>query len=309
MENTHDLVYLMEGGWEIWEENSCYRLEAGDMIFLHAGRRHFGKTGCLPGTRTMFIHFDKLKEDSISSQNQVYGWDDTVLIDSVTHCQNNPRVMELCKDIICNFFSGAPYIQIKLFAQLIELLYELSTMSLKSKNGLVEDELVRETIFRIGTTPSKNYTVQSLADDLYICASTLSKRFKKATGMSIYQYQLNTKLEMARTAILNDQNLSLKEIAAVFGFCDEFHFSKLFKKIYGLSPSQFRRKSLVVSRAEDAPICGGILRGEAVYRTKLHALLGTAPSARPRPEEQPHTQPGPQNGSPANNPATSGGVA
>ena len=60
--------------------------------------------------------------------------------------------------------------------------------------------------------------------------STLIKHFKKVTGTTIYQYQLNTKLEMARLLLANEQQISLKEIAASYGFCDEFHFSKLFKK-------------------------------------------------------------------------------
>ena len=276
LQQHHDLVYLMEGGWEIWEENNCYRLKPGDMLFLHSGRRHYGKVKCLPNTRTMFIHFDKLPEDTFSSQNRTFGWSDTVMIDTLTHCQNNPFISDLCKDIIYNFFSGAHNIQIKLFSQLVELFYELSTLSSSNKNNLVQDELVSEIIFRISANPHINYTVSSLANEFYICESTLSKRFKRATNVSIYQYQLTKKLEMARSAIISEQKLPLREIATMFGFCDEFHFSKLFKKKYEYSPSQYRKNNLELLHIENNPVCAGLLSRPSYYnKSKLHTSLDT----------------------------------
>jgi len=273
MENTHDLVYILKGGWEIWEEDDCYKLGAGDVVFLHAGRRQYGKTGCFPGTQTMFIHFDRLFEDTTSSRNLGHGWDNTVLINSVIHCQNKLRVMNLFKEIIFNFFSGLPYVQIKLYAHLTELLYELSVISLNAEKGLTEDDLVGEILYCIGTAPNKNYTVQALADDFYICASSLNKRFKKVTGMSIYQYQLKTKLEMAYAVLLSEPTSTLKEVASTFGFCDEFHFSKLFKKKYSLSPSQVRKKNKESLYPGNTTVCNGVINHEVVDRLKLNSLI------------------------------------
>lgn len=243
MENTHDLLYILEGGWEVVEDDKSYSLCADDMLFLHAGHHHYGKTGCLPNTLSMFIHCSRSEADGTVSQNKVRGWDDAVLIDSVTHCQKNARVKKLFKDIIYHYYSNMPYIQIKLSALMIELFYELSTTSTQWSEGQVEDELVSEVIYKIRTAPQINYTMQELADETYVSTSTLIKHFKKVTGTTIYQYQLNTKLEMARLLLANEQQISLKEIAASYGFCDEFHFSKLFKKKYGLSPTQFRKEA------------------------------------------------------------------
>jgi two-component system response regulator YesN len=43
---------------------------------------------------------------------------------------------------------------------------------------------------------------------------------------------------------LQADDAPLKEIAAELGFCDEFHFSKLFKRRTGLSPSAYRTQVL-----------------------------------------------------------------
>lgn len=243
MENTHDLLYILDGGWEVFEAGKAYTLHADDVLFLHAGHHHYGKEGCQPNTLCMFIHCSKSPGDSWISQNKTRGWSDAVLIDSVTHCQKNARVKKMFKDIIYHYYSNMPYIHIKLSALLVELFYELSTTSSQWTEGEVEDELVSEIIYKIRTVPQINYTMQELADETYVSVSTLIKHFKKVTGTTVYQYQLNTKLEMARLLLLNEQHISLKEIAASYGFCDEFHFSKLFKRKYGLSPTQFRKEA------------------------------------------------------------------
>lgn len=274
MDQTHDLLYILDGGWEVWEEDQRYQLRKGDLCFLHGGRHHYGKTGCLPGTRTMFLHCDRLPEDAVSSQNQTSGWDDTVSVNTLTHCRKNSKVEDLFKEIIYNFYSDVPHVQVKLFALLLELFYELSTLSDKWAVDQMGDELVNEIIFRIRTMPHISYTLQSLAEELYVCPSTLSKRFKRATGVSVYQYQLRTKLEMAKTSLVTEQDASLKEIAASFGFCDEFHFSKLYKKRFGISPSQSRRKALGIGKngSPGSTVCGGIIRGPIYNRQSLLSL-------------------------------------
>lgn len=66
-------------------------------------------------------------------------------------------------------------------------------------------------------------------------------RFRSMTGHTPTSYMLKLKLESAKVS-LETTNLPVKEIAAALHFYDEFHFSKLFKKHYGMPPSVFRRQ-------------------------------------------------------------------
>ena len=51
----------------------------------------------------------------------------------------------------------------------------------------------------------------------------------------------NYGLEMVRQFLLTQPDTKLREAAINYGFCDEFHLSKAFKKHFGLSPSQYRQ--------------------------------------------------------------------
>ncbi len=65
------------------------------------------------------------------------------------------------------------------------------------------------------------------------------KKFTAATGVPPAQYRLAKRIDRA-AARLRADDAPLKDIAAELGFCDEFHFSKLFKRRTGLSPSAYR---------------------------------------------------------------------
>lgn len=67
----------------------------------------------------------------------------------------------------------------------------------------------------------------------------LSTFFKKASGITLKTYILNEKMELAK-ALLTDTNDTVSQIAYSIGFQDNHNFSSCFKKITGLSPTEYR---------------------------------------------------------------------
>ena len=83
--------------------------------------------------------------------------------------------------------------------------------------------------------------VHKVSRSLGMSYETFRKRFTTATGVSPGLYQ-TTKLIDKACALMVAGTLTNKEIAERLNFCDEFHFSRRFKKIMGLTPTQFRLK-------------------------------------------------------------------
>lgn len=67
----------------------------------------------------------------------------------------------------------------------------------------------------------------------------LSTFFKKISGVSLKTYILNSKMDLAKS-LLTDTNDTISQIGYSIGFQDNHNFSSCFKKITGLSPSQYR---------------------------------------------------------------------
>ncbi|HEY4784803.1 MAG TPA: helix-turn-helix transcriptional regulator, partial [Bacteroidales bacterium] len=85
---------------------------------------------------------------------------------------------------------------------------------------------------------------EAIAKSLNIGYSWFRRMFKQYTGLAPAQYQLQLKIQIAKE-LLMDPNLSIKEIAFRLNFNSHYHFSNIFKEKTGLSPSNFRKISLI----------------------------------------------------------------
>jgi AraC-like DNA-binding protein len=84
-------------------------------------------------------------------------------------------------------------------------------------------------------------TPQQVARQVGLSYGNFRKRFAAQTGQSPGQFRKRCRIDQACAAIFQGRQ-SFKEIAAELDFCDVFHFSKAFRQLAGLSPSEFRRK-------------------------------------------------------------------
>lgn len=87
---------------------------------------------------------------------------------------------------------------------------------------------------------SENVTVTEIAEYFGYNPKYLSSFFKSQSGMTLKQYMLQTKMDTAK-AELSDTNHSISQIAYNIGFGDAHNFTNAFRKITGLSPSEYRQ--------------------------------------------------------------------
>lgn len=70
-------------------------------------------------------------------------------------------------------------------------------------------------------------------------ANYLSEKFKKVTGVNFVKYVARTRYEKARI-LLQDADLRVSEIAFAAGFQSLSQFNRIFKKLSGKSPTEYR---------------------------------------------------------------------
>jgi AraC family transcriptional regulator len=67
-----------------------------------------------------------------------------------------------------------------------------------------------------------------------------ARQFKRATGLPPHRYVILRRVERAKQLLQCGGDLSLAELAARAGFCDQSQFSHHFKRLLGVTPGQFR---------------------------------------------------------------------
>lgn len=82
-------------------------------------------------------------------------------------------------------------------------------------------------------------SVSQLAEACHVSPGHLSRVFKKFCDESPWQMLTRLKLNRAGELLLHGE-LMIKEVAGVIGFEDPYHFSRVFKQYYGMSPKRFR---------------------------------------------------------------------
>lgn len=101
------------------------------------------------------------------------------------------------------------------------------------------DHRVKMVIRFIEENGDRQLSLNEIALSINVSPWHLCRLFRMGTGTSVNQYLLNLRMQKAKE-LLETTCLRVKEIMNQVGIRDESHFARTFKKLYGLSPSQYR---------------------------------------------------------------------
>lgn len=241
--DEYDLLFMQAGEWDIIEEeigdggkSDTYHLIPGSVLLLEPGKHHYSIEKCSPRMRNVYIHF--AQEEGDAAQKTL--GDSKLAVPKLVQTADNRDIHHGFEKVIDAFWSrdeeGMRELRSSIYLE--ELLLKLAEIGNLS-NGRA-DVLVSEIIHRFHCEPERFLSPEELAVNYGVSVRTISGRFKEQTGMSIHQYQLRVKLDMAYDMLPISPGRSLHDIALSYGFYDEFQFSKLFKRQFGISPSERR---------------------------------------------------------------------
>jgi len=135
---------------------------------------------------------------------------------------------------------GYEFITRTLFQQLLIAIYQNIRKQHQNYSSSLKVEKVIQYMHKNINT---RVTMPELSEFVQLSSSYLSRAFKESTGYSIIEYFNKIKIEKAKEQLI-EGDLKVKEVARSLGFIDEFYFSRIFKKLEGLSPSEFHSRNV-----------------------------------------------------------------
>jgi AraC-like DNA-binding protein len=98
-------------------------------------------------------------------------------------------------------------------------------------------QLVVEARAILDACPEKPVSLKKLSDEMHFSPYYIDRVFREVIGVPLHVYQLQTRVKRAAETLVKTG--SILEASYYFGFSDQSHFSRIFKKNVGVSPGRF----------------------------------------------------------------------
>jgi AraC-like DNA-binding protein/mannose-6-phosphate isomerase-like protein (cupin superfamily) len=105
--------------------------------------------------------------------------------------------------------------------------------------GTHREDPIAAAIEHLRSHVGTRISVAELAGIVGLSGSHLASLFRKATGMGVLEYQTRQRMATARE-LLDNTDLPVQAICNEVGYSDAFYFSRHFRRLHGMSPSEYR---------------------------------------------------------------------
>lgn len=124
--------------------------------------------------------------------------------------------------------------------KMVEILLDLAETFYKNRRRRTT-KIIEDVKGELDRNLQSGINVQLIAYNIGLSPNYLSAIFKAETGVRLSEYILGIRLEKAQSLLLRS-SMKVSEIAELVGCGDQTYFSRLFKKKYGMSPSEYREQ-------------------------------------------------------------------
>ena len=111
------------------------------------------------------------------------------------------------------------------------------------------DKVILSVQHWLQTNSAATCTVSSLAERAHLSERTFLRRFTKATGVKPSEYHQRLRVARSRE-LLEFTRDSVEQVAAAAGYEDPGGFRRIFKRVVGLSPAEYRRRFQRAAQAQ-----------------------------------------------------------
>lgn len=252
-DHDHDfteITYILSGRGQYSIAGSTYDVQAGDLILCNAGVRHHAiVTDPKDPTIEFYAGFTDYHFKDMP-KNHLCLADNSCLLHTGTELRQD--LTKRCYAMLAENEANqvGKYFMLKTYLmQFLLLLIRQEAEPQPLQGGYHFDThyksyAVNQIISYLDAHYSEKISLDRIAQNMYLSPVYISKIFKEETGESPINYLIKIRLEKAKEMLSVSHPESIKKIANDVGYEDAYHFSKLFKKYYGISPLHFKKEKI-----------------------------------------------------------------
>lgn len=126
---------------------------------------------------------------------------------------------------------------------LLRSMININTQSFPQKDE-VPDPLIESIQQYLTINVGKNIRIEDLCTEFSYSRSYLSRRFKSKTGQTLAAYAMQLKINEAKR-LMRETDLNISQISSRLSFESPQYFSRFFKRMTGMTPTEFRKRAYI----------------------------------------------------------------
>ena len=241
------IVILIDGDLTYYIEGKAYILKPWDILFVNKNEIH--KPVVNPDKYyeriVIWLNPDFMAKYA-QGNNDLLKCFEVAIKNNYNLLRLNMKSIEVIKNLIqdiqsCNNSNefGSEILKESLFVQLMVLMNRLFLNSDKNRDieDIQYDKTIEGVLNYINSNLENDLSIDTIASEFFISKYYLMRKFKNPIGSSIHNYVVQKRLILARSLI--SEGLSMSSVCSRCGFNDYSSFVRAFKKVYGVSPSNY----------------------------------------------------------------------
>lgn len=226
--DSFELYYLEAGSREYFVEDKLFPVAAGEFVLVPPGKLH--RTGGEYGLRTLVIFTREFLSKAYTPE----------VIEQILSCFDHVKLVPqenrqaACRNLLKMLAAAQDDTQFALVLGL--LLRELSQCG----SPEIRNDYVGSIVEFINKNYDKIESISQIAEHFYISKYHLCRVFKNAMKLTVIEYLNQIRVKNA-CHLLESSDYGISRISQLCGFNSVAYFSNVFRRLTGISPSQYRK--------------------------------------------------------------------
>ena len=245
-----EVMYVVLGSVKVRIMDAEYELEKNDVLLVNSGVEHSVDSSGDAVLCTV-VYTERLFDELFGDQEEIFflcnSADRTGVDEPGGMGHSYEKIRGIFQEILLAYIRPEGEnkceersLLYKLLACLTEK-YRLSEESGQSGADAGENERLQQILRYVNQNFTGSISLAELAAKMYTSSSTLSRFFKKQTGIYFADYVSQVRMRYAMQGLMYSDD-SITKIAVDSGFSNLSVFNRLFREMYGMPPTEYRKK-------------------------------------------------------------------
>lgn len=239
----HELILITGGNGNIFIENKKHQAKEGMIFYIPSYVLQSIESDIKNPLYFISVHFSYINVLFNDNKWNLKEENKPLKLGSIQQIKDYYHIHDIFRKLVDNWYEKLPGYELSTKALLQQLIFEIYENE-KRENHNYSVSLKVETIIKyMHENINSKLTLTELSDIVQLSPTYLSRSFKDNTGYTVIGFLNKIKIDKAKE-LISEGNKKVKEVAKEVGFYDEFYFSRIFKKIEGMSPTEFYNKNI-----------------------------------------------------------------